>query len=467
MLAPLRAMVKQPQWDHQLKRFRRKAADGMGSGVSEVADSGDHEPFDSPYSLDSDEDLDVLHKSYMLNLNNNALLDLPPSLWSYIGIQDLSISNNNLSQLPANIYELRSLASLNVNGNRLRWLPGELIDLIFASETEVLKIFAQRNPLLQPFSYVGLRSIITGDKGGQGIGSHGVPLIPNNVVDVKARMSRIKEIMPGKDLTKSSRDLLRLQQRWLCRMYEHYLALPEMIWLGPSRQDRRKWTEHDEQAILAKWYGLRARYSFPLETAFCNMYQVAYKTLCHQTIRMAATPVCYLDISGRPINAKVMLPSEIPMDQTVLSAQLLAVPMTVFKDFSGQSLEDRVPHPQSQSCPVTQKPRVHSLFSRSLASASTVPELHQLPSLLPEDTSDSVRRGLDHALQARREGGRTCYACKRVYVVPRAEWLEYHVLSNTFEDERYVDAGFEDLFVPFLRRVCSWGCVPQFEFDDQ
>jgi Leucine-rich repeat (LRR) protein len=391
------------------------------------------------------------------------LSDLPPGLFDLPGLIGLFIGSNNLERIPANICNLRQLGVLNVHGNRLRWLPGEIVDVIRTAEHEKFRLFVSANPLLQPFSYVGLRDLFDEPKDG-----FRMPLVPYTVKELAQRMDRLKALAASEGSTQGTRTLQEEQRRWILRLYQHYRAIPEMVWLQ-GRYIYSHSTEEEEE-ILGKWSvtqgsgdSVRA-----VENAFGNMALQSRHALRHQTFLMGATPVCYLDISGRPIEAGTILPSELPMDQIILPARLLAVPKPpVLNNIPGRKIESLDVLRPCTTPPRQTKTHVHSLFSLSLASASTVSELHHLPSLLPDDAPESVQRGLDMAIEARNEGGRTCFACKRSFIVPRAEWVEYHFLANSFEDCRIVEDGFDELFVPFLRTVCSWGCVPHFEFDDE
>jgi hypothetical protein len=342
-----------------------------------------------------------------------------------------------------------------------------VIDLICTTEHKRLRVYSGVNLLLQPFSYRTLDNLI---RDADGYESERVPIIPYTVADLKKRMARIEKVDASVIIEPQARILLQMHKNWMLRMYEHYLSIPEMIWLQATWQRNRIYTDEEQQEIINKWgRGSPQRLSAldPLWHAVESMRTQVGHALRHQTILLAATAVCLLDITGRPVDARTkMLPSETSMDQMILPARLLAVPEPpIVCNVPGQVIKS-IDACRPAIAPTVYRQRVHSLFSLSLASASTVPELNHLPSLLPEDTPDTVTRGLDHALEARRVGGRTCHVCQRSYIVPRAEWFEYHVLSNMFEDERLVEYGFEDLFVPFLRRVCSWGCVPRFEFDD-
>ncbi|KAH0543081.1 hypothetical protein FGG08_002594 [Glutinoglossum americanum] len=75
------------------------------------------------------------------------------------------------------------------------------------------------------------------------------------------------------------------------------------------------------------------------------------------------------------------------------------------------------------------------------------PSFPTLPSLLP---SDSIpQRLMRETVKAGDEGGRQCTVCRREYVIPRTEWIEWW---NCVPD------GL-GMGVPVLRRGCRWSCV--------
>ncbi|KAL0258328.1 hypothetical protein SLS55_007504 [Diplodia seriata] len=99
--------------------------------------------------------------------------------------------------------------------------------------------------------------------------------------------------------------------------------------------------------------------------------------------------------------------------------------------------------------------RVPSLFELSLRSAArAVPNAEFLRDLLPLDTPNPVLRALDDAIKVQQNGGQLCSVCKKEYILPRAEWIEYwHYVPDSL-----VCSG-DDAFLPFLRRACSLGCA--------
>lgn len=91
-------------------------------------------------------------------------------------------------------------------------------------------------------------------------------------------------------------------------------------------------------------------------------------------------------------------------------------------------------------------------FSRSsLCSRVTDSELKGCP--------DHVLRLIRNAREAKENGGRTCTVCRKKYVSPMAEWIEWwDCLPH--EGNLQPRARPELRPLPFLRRGCSWFCVP-------
>lgn len=84
-----------------------------------------------------------------------------------------------------------------------------------------------------------------------------------------------------------------------------------------------------------------------------------------------------------------------------------------------------------------------SLFELALRTCA-----HSPSSPLPEDSPFAVSKWLKHALLVREAGGTLCSVCKKPYVIPRAEWIEWwHGVSSVAA------------VLPLLRRACSWGCA--------
>ena len=54
-----------------------------------------------------------------LNLSQNALEELPPSLFDGLNLSVIDLSHNKLSTLNATLFDLESLTTLDLRGNRL------------------------------------------------------------------------------------------------------------------------------------------------------------------------------------------------------------------------------------------------------------------------------------------------------------------------------------------------------------
>ncbi|KUL91486.1 hypothetical protein ZTR_01477 [Talaromyces verruculosus] len=118
--------------------------------------------------------------------------------------------------------------------------------------------------------------------------------------------------------------------------------------------------------------------------------------------------------------------------------------------------------------PTTQTPmsRVPSLRELALLECNKAPYLDQF--LADDATSaeypEPVIRLLRKAISVRNAGGMSCSVCHRSFVIPRTQWIEWWdcaTYENGLKSPRAPGAELRPL--PFLRRGCSWGCVPNVE----
>lgn len=108
--------------------------------------------------------------------------------------------------------------------------------------------------------------------------------------------------------------------------------------------------------------------------------------------------------------------------------------------------------------------RVPSLRELALLECNKAPYLDQF---LADDASvagypNLVIRLLQQALTVRNAGGMSCSVCHRNFVIPRTEWIEWWdctTYENGLKSPR--SSGAELRPLPFLRRGCSWGCLPE------
>lgn len=114
----------------------------------------------------------------------------------------------------------------------------------------------------------------------------------------------------------------------------------------------------------------------------------------------------------------------------------------------------------------TQTSRVPSLRELALLECNKAPYLDQF--LADDATSagypEPVIELLRKAISVRNAGGMACSVCHRSFVIPRTQWIEWWdctTYENGLKSPRASGADLRPL--PFLRRGCSWGCVPDAE----
>ncbi|KAI9805347.1 MAG: hypothetical protein M1833_005800 [Piccolia ochrophora] len=104
-----------------------------------------------------------------------------------------------------------------------------------------------------------------------------------------------------------------------------------------------------------------------------------------------------------------------------------------------------------------------SLIELALQSCTRATRLPDLSEYVPQDRSSSLFR-LTHELDASREyGPRSCAICDRDYVLARTEWVEWRdCLPFGNMEQSLMQLAHGKYRVPFLRRGCSWRCVPTY-----
>jgi hypothetical protein len=90
---------------------------------------------------------------------------------------------------------------------------------------------------------------------------------------------------------------------------------------------------------------------------------------------------------------------------------------------------------------------VPSLFELCLRSAKQHRRISAM--LTFQDLPPAIEEALVGAEQLSTAGPLYCDVCEQEYIVPRGEWLEWYAGVRDNEHD----------LIPFLRRVCSWGCV--------
>ncbi|EKG14872.1 hypothetical protein MPH_07912 [Macrophomina phaseolina MS6] len=165
--------------------------------------------------------------------------------------------------------------------------------------------------------------------------------------------------------------------------------------------------------------------------------QVQYKppSWKREPVFIASTSVARMEFDGRLQSGSPAQPSSTTYEQTSFPVPCVG-------------------HTPAADLPASSS-RVPSLFELSLRSAAkAVANTDVLRDLLPIDTPAPVLAALDETSKAQQSGGQQCSVCKKEYILPRAEWIEYwHYVPDSLV------CSADDAFLPFLRRACSLGCA--------
>jgi hypothetical protein len=226
-----------------------------------------------------------------------------------------------------------------------------------------------------------------------------------------------------------------------------YLDRSKMDWVFPKSADE---FESSMEAIKADATGAShaAKWLLKLMESFWGIIQreceanTIWEPLAYQKFFIASSPVSHFHRDGSQIRRGHGLPSPPPSVHPPTLSDLTLIPLP----------------PSSSRKSTTTALSAPSLLELAIQACVSHPSVRipEMIPLLPQDTPEPVFRALRIAEQARSEGGRACGVCKRAYVIPRTEWLEFwHWVPK---NAKVINE--EEMFWPFLRRGCSEACVP-------
>ncbi|KAL9100697.1 MAG: hypothetical protein Q9163_003961, partial [Psora crenata] len=113
---------------------------------------------------------------------------------------------------------------------------------------------------------------------------------------------------------------------------------------------------------------------------------------------------------------------------------------TAFLDVLGHSMKNFPPAPSSVNehwldpieagqdglyPPTEDQHRIPSLLETVLRACYTAPDLSQAPFFLPPDALPHLSKLLQRAFKLKEAGGQCCTICRKLYIVPRTEWVEW------------------------------------------
>ncbi|OTB00017.1 hypothetical protein M426DRAFT_15907 [Hypoxylon sp. CI-4A] len=339
--------------------------------------------------------------SIELYLSNNPLLRVPGALFNLEHLTVLSLRNTQITELPPGIGKLCNLQSLNLSLTRLRYLPIELLDLLKAP-SKLKQLIISPNPFYKPDQHHRERDNL-----------------PIYLHDIQYRP---------------------VEEKFISNDYYY-------TWLNKS----------DGLPIPPVTPNLESYSSLPYPPWSAHIF--------------ARSPVQFNDSRGVAIS-KFQLPqwrltgthNRLSDEDTtnVLETEDLRSPPALWLAKTRKETE------------LGSQSRVPSLFELALQACTQSGQLDELPYCLPLDASPHITRILERVGEQSEENGNdgnlSCSICGRQVASPMTQWIEWHTIgglpasSATGKKSNFgelmKDIHVDHLF-PFLRRGCSWKCVPQ------
>jgi hypothetical protein len=111
---------------------------------------------------------------------------------------------------------------------------------------------------------------------------------------------------------------------------------------------------------------------------------------------------------------------------------------------------------------------VPSLLETALRACYSSTQLSEMPYYIPEGLNH-LRKLLERAQRQKEAGGLTCSRCRKLMVIPTAEWVEWREVRTCKEIKQEnssvvrmtpLSTAEGEKTVPFIHRGCSWRCGP-------
>jgi hypothetical protein len=335
-------------------------------------------------------------------LSNNRLVHAPSALFSLKHLTYLSLRNNQITQLPPSIGELHNLRELNLSLNRLHYLPGELLHLLeFPSALSSLHVHP--NPFWTPQS--------------------GLPPRPE----------------PSDTVYSENRGDVLIPKGSLPFFEGREMALFVV-------QDKRSAEEICQQVV-----DCQAQCAW--QAAIVARSPVQYSDSCGSILSKFRLP--YIETEDNPQSGESG-----GKEQVVIETEDLSLPAVL--------------HIPSRASDIINKPsRVLSLYELAMKSASRASQTWDLTSCLPRHAPASIRKSIERissqSMLSGSSGCLPCSTCGRQVMTPTAQWIEWWDITSKREYSRNqamwalepLSMDAIENAVPFLKRGCSWKCIPK------
>ena len=168
------------------------------------------------------------------------------------------------------------------------------------------------------------------------------------------------------------------------------------------------------------------------------LMRVSGKHFKSAPIRLGMTAITYFDNKGALMPNSPLAPSSLPEHQSILA------PVKFEYKASMPSIADSV----------AGRSGAPSLKEACLRVCVRNTGFKDIDKIVPADAPQAIWNAIGWAKRTKEDYIKQCSVCWRQYVMPRAEWVEYwHCEPDSLL------CTTENIAVPVLRRVCSWGCA--------
>lgn len=377
-----------------------KQIGSLASIIKNLPDAGDELPAEGQYRSMVPE----LH----VDLSQNHLHRLTPSLFNVQALTTLILRNNQIEVLPQQIGQLHNLRVLDVSLNSLKQLPFEIIHLL-EPHGSLERINTLGNPLLEPMPGVRFHA------------GHSRFDIPSlfHVDSFHPHLDTMQ--YQANEQTPALYDSLyscpdRDQVVWRIRYFESWTN----AFGGDSRDEAE---EHLEEPGYYEHH------------PSLNLDQITVLTPRY----IARTMASFFDQAGNLAKGSPTLPTSNNEEYPVVietNRGTYGIPSSLFLP------------PSSSKVASLLTTSLHNAFEKRHHDNYTIEDLRNLlPSPIPYEAGAIFQRALDNDVGDYGEF-RQCHVCSKKYVVSRAEWVEFW------------SVGY-GVFLPVQVNVCSWGCVPE------